>query len=55
MDRKWLRVHLHLLKTLSALIYGRLYVSTGNITIIGVVVHLFLIAMNQRGNTIVKR
>jgi hypothetical protein len=34
-DRKWLRVHLHLLKNQPALIYGRLYLSTENITIIG--------------------
>jgi hypothetical protein len=31
----WLCVHLHLLKTQPTLIYGRLYLSTKNITIIG--------------------
>jgi hypothetical protein len=34
-DKKWLRVHLHLLKSQPTLIYGRLYLSTKNITIIG--------------------
>jgi hypothetical protein len=35
-DRKWLCVHLHLLKTQSTLIYGQLYLPTENITSIGV-------------------
>jgi hypothetical protein len=34
-NRKWLCVYLHLLKSQPALIYGRLYLSTKNITIIG--------------------
>jgi hypothetical protein len=34
-DRKWLRIQLHLLKSQSSLIYGQLYLSMKNITIIG--------------------